>query len=287
MTTSLGLGAEFRRPLIVFRGLAWAGDGRSPEARRGARAGTPAALALCVLLVATLSLAVARAAPNFPALTGRVVDAADLLSVEDERALSIDLEALEEKTSDQLVVVTLPSLQGYTIEEFGYQLGRAWGIGQAGKDNGVLLIVAPNERKVRIEVGYGLEGRLTDALTKVIIENAILPRFRAGDFAGGIRAGVRDIVTVLSGDADSVAQRARSRPDADAQLVTLLVMLAWFAIFGLVLWSILQSARPGAGGRRGRGWSGGSGSGWSGGGGGGGFSGGGGSFGGGGSSGSW
>ena len=103
------------------------------------------------------------------------------------------MKALEDKSSDQLVVVTLPSLQGYTIEDFGYQLGRHWGIGTAKLDNGVLLIVAPNERKVRIEVGYGLEPILTDALTKIIIENAILPRFRAGDFPGGIKDGVRDI----------------------------------------------------------------------------------------------
>ena len=98
------------------------------------------------------------------------------------------LAALEAKTTDQLVVVTLNSLQGYDIADYGYQLGRAWGIGQKGKNNGVLLIVAPNEHDVRIEVGYGLEGDLTDAVSRLIIENAILPRFRAGDYPGGIAA---------------------------------------------------------------------------------------------------
>ena len=94
----------------------------------------------------------------------------------------------------------MPSLQGYEIEEFGYQLGRHWGIGQKGKDNGVLLIVAPNDRKVRIEVGRGLEPLMTDLMSKIIIENAIVPEFRRGNFGAGIRAGVRDIKHSLLGD---------------------------------------------------------------------------------------
>jgi uncharacterized protein len=103
--------------------------------------------------------------------------------------------------------VTLSSLRGTSIEDYGYQLGRAWQIGQKDKNNGVLLIVAPNERKVRIEVGYGLEGTLTDALTSFIIQNAILPRFKAGDFPGGIKRGTEDIVSVLTGD-EEYKQRA-------------------------------------------------------------------------------
>ncbi|RME98676.1 MAG: hypothetical protein D6773_14070, partial [Alphaproteobacteria bacterium] len=206
--------------------------------------------------------------------------------------LARQLEALEERTSDQLVVVTLRSLQGFPIEEYGYKLGRHWGIGQAGKDNGVLLIVAPTERRVRIEVGRGLEGELPDALAKLIIENAILPRFRAGDFAGGIRDGVRDITAVLTGDAEAVKLRARPPDNAPPDWVAIVIILAWFIIFALVIWSIVHSARSNAkgGGRKGKkgGWVFGpgssSGGGWSG---GGGFSGGGGSFGGGGASGSW
>ena len=103
------------------------------------------------------------------------------------------------------------SLQGYDIADYGYQLGRHWGIGQKGKNNGALLIVAPNERKVRIEVGYGLEGVLTDAVTRLIIENAILPRFRASDFSGGIERGVDDIMQVLSGDAEDFKRARRER----------------------------------------------------------------------------
>src|SRR5262245_1776986 len=156
-----------------------------------------------VLLAIALALASATAAaePAFAELTGRVGDDADLLSYPDKVAITADLKALEDKSSDQLVVVTLPSLQGYPIEEFGYKLGRKWGIGTEKLDNGVLLIVAPNERKVRIEVGTALEGTLTDALSRIVIENSILPRFKEGDFAGGIKNGVRDIALVLTGDA--------------------------------------------------------------------------------------
>ena len=115
---------------------------------------------------------------TFPALTGRVVDEAGVLDAETRTALTASLAALELKTTDQLVVVTLKSLQGTSIEDYGYQLGRHWQIGQKDKNNGVLLIVAPNERKVRIEVGYGLEGTLTDAVTKLIIEKLNYPAFQ-------------------------------------------------------------------------------------------------------------
>jgi len=141
------------------------------------------------VILAWVCLTVGGAAQTltFPALTGRVVDEAGLLSAADRAALTGSLAELEAKTTDQLVVVTLTSLQGTTLEDYGYQLGRNWRIGQKDKDFGVLLIVAATERKVRIEVGYGLEGTLTDAATKVIIENSILPRFKAGDFPGGIK----------------------------------------------------------------------------------------------------
>lgn len=250
----------------------------------------PLVLALCALL-ATAGLA----APRFPPLTGRIVDEAGLLSGQDVAALNQELSALEQATTDQLVVVTLKSLQGYAIEDFGYQLGRHWGIGQKDKNNGILLIVAPNERKVRIEVGYGLEPVMTDALSKLIIENAILPEFRKGDYAAGIRAGVRDIKDVLMGDAEAVKERARtaargSGPDT----MQVILFVFWLCIALYIMWAIYRSALQAqkSGVRRGAyipgsygGWGGGGG--WSDGGGGGGWSGGGGSFGGGGSSGSW
>lgn len=256
----------------------------------------PMLLAFLLLFCATTTISVA-AEPEFPALTGRIVDGAGLLSADDEQALTADLEALEAKSTDQVVVVTLPSLQGYEIEEFGYRLGRHWGIGQEDKDNGVLLIVAPNDRKVRIEVGRGLEPLLTDALTKLIIENAILPRFRAGDFPGGIRDGVRDIVSVLTGDAEELKARARapSRDEIPAKWVIIFISAIWLIIFFAVMWSVIQSIRHGnsasGSGKKSNdsGWTwgsgGSSGGGWSSG--GGGFSGGGGGFGGGGSSGGW
>src|ERR1700761_555322 len=146
-------------------------------------------------LLATLAFALlwiaapAVAAPTFPPLTGRVVDDAHVLDDTTKASLTAKLEDLEQRTTRQLVVVTLPSLQGYEIEDYGYQLGRAWGIGQKKLNNGVLFIVAPNEKRVRIEVGYGLEPILTDALSSVILNSAVLPRFRAGDFNGGIEAG--------------------------------------------------------------------------------------------------
>lgn len=152
---------------------------------------------------------------TFPALTGRVVDEAGLLDAPDRAALTETLAGLEARTSDQLVIVTLKSLQGTSIEDYGYQLGRRWEIGTKGTNAGVLLIVAANERKARIEVGYGLEGTLTDALTKYIIETSILPRFKAGDLPGGIKLGTEQIVRVLGGDPDDLKRAAGRGSSAD------------------------------------------------------------------------
>jgi uncharacterized protein len=234
---------------------------------------------------------------TFPALTGRVVDEANILDAATRQTLSDKVAAVEAKSGDQIVVVTLKSLQGTSIEDYGYQLGRHWGIGEKTRNNGALLIVAPNERKVRIEVGYGLEGALTDAVTQLIIQNAILPRLRANDAAGGIVRGVDDIIQVVSGDAEEYKRRAAQRPDRAPQGVDtatfVLVLLVIFVIFSIMRRS--GGGGPGIG-RRGGGFAGPifipSGGSWSsgssgGGFGGGGFSGGGGSFGGGGSSGSW
>ncbi len=236
------------------------------------------------------------AEPDYPELTGRVVDDANLLSADDRAELDSELKALEDKSSDQVVVVTLPSLQGLTIEDYGYQLGRHWGIGTKEKDNGVLLIVAPNERKVRIEVGRGLEPILTDAMSTVVINGAILPRFRTGDYAGGIKEGVKSVELVLTGDAAELAERVKGRHDADDPKIDWLVVIFWTLIILWFIWVTWRSTQRSAYRRGsgpifipGPGWGGGSGgSDWGGGGvGGGGFSGGGGSFGGGGASGSW
>jgi uncharacterized protein len=245
---------------------------------------------IAAMTLAFVLAAPALAAPTFPALTGRVVDQANIIPTATRTEIEGKLAALEQKTTDQLVVVTLSSLQGYEIADYGYQLGRAWGIGQKDKNNGVLLIVAPNEHDVRIEVGYGLEGDLTDAVTKLIIGQAILPRFRAGDFPGGISAGIDDVIKVLTGDAATFKERAASEQKdfssqrSDGQgggwwtIIVFAVIFIVLSRFGGWWWPLLF-----LGGGRG-GWSSGGGSF---GGGGGGFSGGGGSFGGGGSSGHW
>jgi uncharacterized protein len=258
------------------------------------RHGIATALAAAILTFA----AAAAFALTFPQLTGRVVDEAGVLDEAARQTITEKLAAVEAKSGDQIVVVTLKSLQDTTIEDYGYQLGRAWGIGEKEKSNGALLIVAPNERKVRIEVGYGLEGALTDAVTRLIIQNAILPRFRAGDFAGGISRGIDDIIQVVSGDAEEFQRRAAQRPDRAPQGVDAATVI--FVVFMLiVIFMMLRNAHGGQRtlGRRGGyagpifipsggSWSSGSGGG-SGSSGSGGFSGGGGSFGGGGSSGDW
>ena len=216
-------------------------------------------LALCGLL-----LAFSAAALEFPTLSGRVVDEANILDPAARAALTEKLAALEAKTTDQVVVVTLKSLQGTSIEDFGVELGRRWRVGQKDKNNGAVLIVAPNERKVRIEVGYGLEGTLTDAVSRLIIENAIIPRFRANDFPGGINRGVDDIVSVLTGDAAEWQQRAAKRPEAAVNWGSLLVILLVIFVFGLVFLTLV-GAIPRDRGRRSRGgwWVGPSGSSWS------------------------
>ncbi|MBC7832374.1 MAG: TPM domain-containing protein [Hyphomicrobium sp.] len=257
-----------------------------------------AAAAFLIGVVCFVVSAAAQTSPTFPVLTSRITDQAGLLSAEDYTAIMAELTALEQKSTDQFAVVTVKSLDGLPIEDYGYRLGREWGIGQKGKDNGILLIVAPNERKVRIEVGRGLEPVMTDAMSSLIIRNAILPEFRRGDFSAGIRAGVRDIKDVLLGDAEEVKERARQASDA-LDFWQIVLIIFWICVVLFVLFAVIQSinnAPQAVGGRRGRrsgaapvpGDSGGWGGGWSGGGGGGGgWSGGGGDFGGGGSSGSW
>jgi uncharacterized protein len=260
-----------------------------------------AALLLGAAVLFGAAWAAFAAGPTLPALTGRIVDEAGLLHGDDYVQLNDQLAELEKTSTDQVAVVTLKSLQGYSIEDFGYELGRAWGIGQKGKDNGILLVVAPNERKVRIEIGRGLEPILTDAMSRIIIENAIIPEFRRGNFPAGIRAGVRDIKDVLLGDAEEVKERARNAHGPYApDTMQIILLIFWAAMVLYIIWAVYRSAQAAkkSGFRRGGGSptiypgdSGGWGGGWSGGGGdsggGGGWSGGGGSFGGGGSSGSW
>lgn len=146
-----------------------------------------------------LDAATSGAAPKpLPALTGRVVDNAGLLSPDQQAALTRKSADLERATGHQFVIVTLPSLDGLSIEQVGLRLGKGWGIGRKDADDGVLLIVAPNERKVRIEVGCGLETTLTDAEADTIIQQTILPRFREAEMPKGIAAGAEAIIREIS-----------------------------------------------------------------------------------------
>ncbi|WP_454839346.1 TPM domain-containing protein [Pseudomonas hormoni] len=236
-------------------------------------------------------VATAQAELKFPQLTGRVVDNAQLIEPSVREQLTQQLNAHEKATGEQLVVVTLPDLQGTDIADFGYQLGRHWGIGQKDKNNGALLIVARDERRLRIEVGYGLEDRLTDAQSSVIINQVITPAFKTGNFSKGISDGVAAMLVVLGGsplDEPSTVYDSGGNQESDfvsrhPGVFVFLVLLFILTIFVLQMFGILPAGRGGSGGSSG-GFGGG---GFGGGGGGGGFSGGGGSFGGGGSSGGW
>lgn len=148
----------------------------------------------------------APAQQRVPALTGRVVDNADLLTAEEEQRLSRLSEALERRTTDQLVIVTIASLNGRPIEEVGLELGNTWGIGQRERDNGVLIIVAPNDRKVRVEVGLGLEPILSNPRAQEIVDQAMLPRLRENRWYDAINAGARAISTTLISLADRPRQ---------------------------------------------------------------------------------
>jgi uncharacterized protein len=250
-----------------------------------------------VAILAALLLTIAGAlALNFPALSGRVVDQANIIEPATRDAIEQKLANLESKSGIQLVVATVSSLEGQDIEPYANELFRTWRLGEKAKNNGMLLLVAPNERRVRIEVGYGLEKTLTDALSKVIIVNAITPRFKAGDFGGGISRGVDDIITVLTTDASEWQERPSLRldnqPNADpgswlilAAFLVLIMMLMVSRTFRWIFFNTLLNILVSSGGSRGGG--GYSGGGGFSGGGGGGFSGGGGSSGGGGASGSW
>ncbi|SEQ37140.1 uncharacterized protein SAMN04244573_01464 [Azotobacter beijerinckii] len=230
------------------------------------------------LLLCACALLVQAQEVSFPTLSGRVVDHADLLDASTEARLTQMLAAHEQATGDQLVVVTVPDLQGRSIEEFGVELGRRWGIGQKGKDNGALLIVARDERQVRIEVGYGLEERLTDAQSSLIIHNIIAPAFKQGDFARGVTEGAAAMIRVLGGEplpgeqGSGAADRDADGPSPGALLLLLMVILllirSGHGRGAFIAGALLGGLRRGGGG-------------------GGGFSGRGGGFGGGGASGGW
>jgi uncharacterized protein len=275
---------------------------------------------LAVLWLALVALATPAAAQSFPPLTGRVVDQAHLLSPAQVADLTSKSEALEAQSGRQFVVATVNSLEGYPIEDYAYRLGRAWKIGTTKNNDGVVLVVAPNERKVSIATGYGAGGFMTDAMSGVIIREAILPHFKQSppDYGGGIEAGADAIIKQMSLPPDEAqknvtaaeqAQKQRQHSGGNPLPVIFWAMVIGFVVLShfrrgagrhyryrqggispwVVLWGLNELSRGSRGGWGGGGWSGGGGGSWGGGGfgGGGGFSGGGGSFGGGGASGSW
>jgi uncharacterized protein len=270
-----------------------------------------AALAMTVALL----FAAPASAQTFPPLTGRVVDQAHLLTAAQVADLSSKSQALEAQSGRQFVIATVNSLEGYPIEDYAYRLGRDWKIGSAKNNDGVVLVVAPNERKVSIATGYGAGGFMTDAMSGVIIREAILPHFKQTppDYGGGIEAGADAIVKQMSLPPDEAqknvaaaeqAQQARQSSGPGFAPVIFWIMIVGFIILshfrrgvgqryrgrhgGISPWVLLWGLNALSGSRRSGGWGGGGLGGFSGGGGGfGGFSGGGGSFGGGGASGSW
>ena len=238
-------------------------------------------LRVAILFIAALfAITAAWAEPNFPQLTtSPVVDAANVLGETQAVIIGNKLKDYESSSGHQIAVATVPTLEGYDIRDYGNRLYRKWALGNKTRNDGVLVLVAPNEHKVSIEVGYGLEGDLTDAMSSIIIQNAMVPRFKAGDYAGGVNAGLDDIQKVIGGQGDVVVQRVQNQSALTTQDV--LPFVIFFIIVVIILMNAARGGRvifiPGGGGFGGGGFSGG----------GGGWSGGGGSSGGGGASGGW
>ena len=245
--------------------------------------------AITFAVITVLMTAFAFAAPNYPALTGRVVDQVGILSADQRIILENKLATYEQTSGHQVAVAIVTSLEGNDINLYGVQLGRRWALGQKSKNDGVIIVVAPNEHKVSIQVGYGLEGDLTDATSSIIISHTMVPKFKAGDYVGGLWNGVDDIIKVVGGQGADVLAAAQNQSAPQAGIADALP----FVIFFIIVLIIFFNASRGRGiGFIPMGGSGNSGSSWGSGGGGfsgggGGFSGGGGSFGGGGASGGW
>ncbi len=226
----------------------------SDPSGRGAPSAAPAfarragalLLFLAALLCAGLLCADVALAYDFPPLTGRIVDAAGVIPDATKAALEPKLQALEQKSGIQLVVATVASLDGDEIEPYANALFRDWKLGEKDKNNGVLLLIAPNQHKVRIEVGYGLEGTLTDALSKIIISNAMAPRFKAGDYGGGVERGVDDIITVLTTDASEWQKRPDLRLDHRDSATDSLTPWIVLALFVVIVILLTRAPRVGA-----------------------------------------
>lgn len=167
------------------------------------------------------------AAPTFPDLTGRVVDQAGLLTPQQEQSLSDISKAIEQNTTAQVVVVTLKSLEGYDIADYGYQLGRYWKIGQKDKNNGLLIIVAPNEHKVRIEVGYGLEGDITDAISHDLIQTQLIPHIKQNDIYGGLQNAMGNIQAILTHDITNQEAKQKQNEEGGIHWIAFILIVVF------------------------------------------------------------
>ncbi len=185
-----------------------------------------------LLLLWAAIFGILSASPSFPVLTDRVVDTAEILTSHEKSTLIAKLKAHETNTSNQIVVVTLTDLGGYDIADYGYQLGRHWGIGQKGKDNGVLLILSKNDRKVRIEVGYGLEGALTDARAHTIIQNEILPNFKKQKFFQGLDQGANAIIASINNEYRASTKGSQSGNIWESILMVIMSLSTILVLFG-------------------------------------------------------
>ncbi|MDA7816002.1 TPM domain-containing protein [Porticoccaceae bacterium] len=191
--------------------------------------------ALYIMALALLMVTVEVGADQtpFPKLTGRVVDQAGILSESVEGQLSAAFKRYETQTSNQVVVATINDLGSKTIAQYGYMLGRHWGIGQEGKNKGLILLISKHDRELRIEVGYGLEGLMTDALATSIVHHTIVPFFKRGDFDGGVIAGSNQILEVLSGKKVQLPRVSSRKPERNSLLMGLMIF-----IFLLVFWGL-------------------------------------------------
>ncbi|KTE39281.1 hypothetical protein ATE62_09410 [Sphingopyxis sp. HIX] len=210
-------------------------------------------LALLTMLAA-LALSPA-AAQTIPKLTGPVMDLADQLDPAQEAALDAKLRGFQSATQQQFVVVTLPDLEGYDISDWGYRMGNAWKLGDAERDDGLILIVAPKERRLRFEVGDGIEGAFPDAMAWIIIRDDITPRFKAGDIPGGIDAGVDAAIKQLQLPPEEAAKRAAAadkaeRDSADDGDIGGLIFVAIIIFFFFVLPILSSLGRKGKKRRR-------------------------------------
>lgn len=183
---------------------------------------------IIISLLFILSFLNADITQYFPKLDGRVIDQANLLSPDVKKDIDGILKKQEKETSNQIVVVILNSLNGYTIEEFSYQLGRFWGIGQKDKNNGILLVVSMEEKKVRIEVGYGLEGALTDKIAHEIVNYTIKPNFKANQYELGILKAVNEIKAAIKGE-----YQAKAKSNDFNGAINAFIPLGFFALIFL------------------------------------------------------